>query len=166
LFAFAQWTMSAGSLSYRSFDRYTGDFVMLFLIVVFVILWLGAWCTKTRIFFFAQYYTDYDIYIFWSSASWCVLQHGSVLRLELSHRTIGAVLLNKNFLNQGTASFSTTKHRATNWRSLFLLEWIIISNDYIFFFIKRISCFLLNSAKLLDNVKICKGYMLFCFKKG
>ncbi len=61
----------------------------------------------------AQYYTDYDIYIFRSSAPWRVLRPGSVLRLGLSYGTIGTVLLSKNLL-QGTASFSATKHRATS----------------------------------------------------
>jgi len=46
-FAFAQWSTSAGSLSCRSFDWYTGDFIMLFLIVVSVLSWSSAWCTKT-----------------------------------------------------------------------------------------------------------------------
>lgn len=97
-------------------------------------------------FWFTQYYTDYDIYIFWSSAPWRVSRHGSVLRLELSHGTIRAVPLSKNLLKLfGVLPyFSATKHRATSWRSLLFLEWIIINNDYIFFLI---SCFLLDSAK-------------------
>lgn len=100
-------------------------------------------------FWFTQYYTDYDIYIFRSSALWRVLQHGSMLRLELSHSTIRAVPLSKNLLKlfRVLPYFLATKHRATSSRSLLFLEWIIINNDYIFFFIKRISCFLLDSAK-------------------
>lgn len=73
----------------------TGDFIMLFLIVVLV----GPVMYKnTKFFFFAQYYTDYDIYIFRSSTPWRVLRHGSVARLELSHGTIGAVPSSKNLL--------------------------------------------------------------------
>jgi len=97
----------SGSLLSRSEPRVPAVYLVghligiLAILLCYFLLWsllYSSWARdvqKHANFFFDQYYTDYDIYIFRSSAPWRVLRHGSVLRLELSHCTIGAVLLNK-----------------------------------------------------------------------
>ena len=118
----------SGSLLSRSEPRVLVVYLVDHLIDILAILlcyflsWSLLYCSWAREvqkhanFFFAQYYTNYDIYIFRSNAPWRVLRHGSMLRLELSHGTIGAVLLSKNLLTlfRVLPYFSATKHRASS----------------------------------------------------